>query len=631
MARKTSLALVLWAGGVLWFLPLALIPLHAQTTDQREAVRQEITPILMRITQPAFAPPAEGKAWVFEATGTWRGREHRLLLAWDRNGQQAIRIRAPGLAELEAAFLKDRSWLLVPEHDVVFSGSAKSPASGSPLEYSRLWTVLKAQLGAVVAVVRTARLPSGLELEKTGDHSYKASWASGRWTAELEEEASGGPITLKLGGSFNAQVSLQRAAQVGEGDFRTFLSPSAAAKRNEDVENEDLRWMLATAVDMLGEKALWGIQPNLVPPLVPEDLKVDGHAVLVVRGTPEEMGRRYGERLKTAVVNNMHRILHGIGLAETVRSGKWFPRTLKETWEKQAKYVPERFIREMDALADAAGVPRETVRSANIFPEHFHCSGIALRGAATEGGRLFHGRILDYMTEVGLQATAVVTVMAPRDHHAWANVGYAGCIGTVTAMNELGLAMGEMGGRGEGHLDGIPMTFLMREVMERFETTDDALAWIRSVPRTCEYFYVLSDAKTKNMAGIASWARSLAKEKKVDDLLVLRPGDSHPLLPHGIADAVLMSAGERYQRLVERVKAGYGKITPEAAWNLMGEGVAMRSALHIVLFQPETLDLWVAEASLDAKPAYTQHISKLNVRLLLGGAPVSSSSAAARP
>ena len=59
------------------------------------------------------------------------------------------------------------------------------------------------------------------------------------------------------------------------------------------------------------------------------------------------------------------------------------------------------------------------------------------------------------------------------------SLGYAGFIGTVTAMNEKGLAIGEMGGRGEGDWDGMPMSFLLRDVMERADTVDAALAILR--------------------------------------------------------------------------------------------------------------------------------------------------------
>ncbi len=50
--------------------------------------------------------------------------------------------------------------------------------------------------------------------------------------------------------------------------------------------------------------------------------------------------------------------------------------------------------------------------------------------------------------------------------HAWVNLGYAGFVGTVSAMNEKQIAICEMGGRGEGQSDGKPMAQLLREMME---------------------------------------------------------------------------------------------------------------------------------------------------------------------
>ena len=46
----------------------------------------------------------------------------------------------------------------------------------------------------------------------------------------------------------------------------------------------------------------------------------------------------------------------------------------------------------------------------------------------------------------------MVMVFQPDQGNAWVNVGYAGFIGSVTAMNEKHLAMGEMGGRRRGHI-----------------------------------------------------------------------------------------------------------------------------------------------------------------------------------
>src|SRR5262249_29921567 len=91
-----------------------------------------------------------------------------------------------------------------------------------------------------------------------------------------------------------------------------------------------------------------------------------------------------------------------------------------------------------------------------------------------------------------------------------------------------------------------------------------------------------------------------------DSFEVIWPGQSHPRLPHPVQDAVLMSAGDRYDELVRRVQAGYGKIDAKAARDLMSRPVCMTSNIHCALFEPETLDFWVANADSENVAAATR-------------------------
>lgn len=176
-------------------------------------------------------------------------------------------------------------------------------------------------------------------------------------------------------------------------------------------------------------------------------------------------------------------------------------------------------------------------------------------------------------------------------------MSYGGFVGSVTAMNEKHISVGEMGGRGEGK-DGKPMAQLIREVMEQASTLDEAIAIMRRGPRTCEYYYVIADGNTKRAAGIAATPTTFE---------VVLPGEAHPRLPHAIKDAVLMSAGDRYERLAERVQAGHGRLDAEGARRLMDRPVAMNSNIHSVLFAPETLEFWVANADSENVASHTRY------------------------
>jgi outer membrane lipoprotein-sorting protein len=324
---------------------------------------------------------------------------------------------------------------------------------------------------------------------------------------------------------------------------------------------------------------------------------VDGTRVLVLKGTPEEMGHQQGVLLKKDVRQLVDRILFGVGVGSSFEKGEWVFGDIEAAQQRLNPFMDERYLREMDSLASAAGLPKEEVRLANFFPEMFHCSGFALYGKSTVDGRLYHGRILDYMRGMGLEQSAIVMVFQPDRGNAWVNVGYAGFIGSVTAMNEKHVAIGEMGGKGQGHWDGKPMAELVREVMEKANTLDEAVEIMRKGPRTCEYYFVISDAKSNRAVGIA------ATSDKFETIL---PGQSHPLLPHAIPDAVLMSAGDRYEELTRRVQANYGKFDAESARDLMKRPVCMTSNLHCALFEPGSLDFWVANADSQSPAAHTR-------------------------
>jgi hypothetical protein len=186
-----------------------------------------------------------------------------------------------------------------------------------------------------------------------------------------------------------------------------------------------------------------------------------------------------------------------------------------------------------------------------------------------------------------LEPNAVVIVHQPEYGHAWVNISYGGFVGSVTAMNERHISIGEMGGRGEGQWDGKPMAQLVREVMEKASSLDQAIEIMRRGPRTCEYYYVIADGLKRTAVGIAATPSSFE---------VVCPGEAHPRLPRPIKDAVLMSAGERYEELARRVQAAFGRIDDAVARAFMERPVAMKSNIHSVLFAPDTLDFWVANA-----------------------------------
>lgn len=347
---------------------------------------------------------------------------------------------------------------------------------------------------------------------------------------------------------------------------------------------------------------------------------IDGYPVLHLKGTPYEMGYQHGALLRDHCRQNMKTILvdqaQSVNLVE-VGPLKVNPRhAIDLIVAIQRPYIDARFFEEMEGLAAGSEQKVEDVRAGNFLPELFHCSGFALAKSATKNGNMLHGRVLDYAIDWGLQDHAVVIVYEPEGRLPWVNVSYAGFIGSVTGMNAEKICVGEMGGGGLGHWSGRPMALIVRDALETAKSLDDAIATFRDGPRTCQYYYVISDGENNEAVGMeASW----------DVFTLIRPGETHPMLAKPVKDCVLLSAGDRYDELSKQAAAGVGKFTIESALKLMDRPIAMESNLHNVLFEPATSKFFVANASSDKKPAAEQKYYAFQLSDLLARRPDSNS------
>lgn len=339
---------------------------------------------------------------------------------------------------------------------------------------------------------------------------------------------------------------------------------------------------------------------------------IDGHRVVLLAGTPQQIGHSHGELLKEEALKTIDSVLYTFGTFNTIRSGKWFRHELNSAYSRLSPHIPQDHKDETSALAVTLGIDDELAQAINVFPELFHCSGFAVFGSATKGGKLYHGRVLDYMTTIGLQDAATTFIVSVDGKIPFANVGYAGFIGSVTGMNNKAIGLGEMGGRGEGAWDGVPMATLMRRALEECSTLEEVMTLWKDNPRTCEYYYVFSDGKTNEAVGVAATPESIE---------FILPGQGHERLGEGIADTVVLSAGSRLEKLRERVIEKHGEIDAETAIWLMCRPVAMQSNLHNALFVPQDGILYVANAD-HKHPAADRPYVKLDLKQLINSFPL---------
>lgn len=381
--------------------------------------------------------------------------------------------------------------------------------------------------------------------------------------------------------------------------FTLVLSTSCQTKSNKNTPNKN----------NISSSSISGLQSDNSMKLIATEGKgslydKEGNLVLVLRGTPYEMGFQHGVLLKNYVRTVVESAVY--------ECNKKKPGYLENILQAQINHIPQRFIDEMKGLADGAELSIREVQLANVMPELFHCSGIALFGDATKTGELLHSRILDYIVDYGLQDNSVVIVQQPDNYHSFINASFAGCIGSVTGMNDQQIAIGEMGGGGEGQWDGVPMSFLVRMVLEETSSVKQSVKIFKKNDRTCEYYYAISDGKSKD--AVAIYASS-------STLFTLGPGKKHPLLPKKPQKhTLIISEEDRFLEIHRKVEENYGNIDKDILIEIMKRPVSMKSNLHNAIFTPQSLTMWLAVAkdpSLDKFQACYQTYYEYNLAHIL--------------
>ena len=508
----------------------------------------------------------------------------------------------------------NRTVLILPKHNtaIVGTGAAAGDDILSPRGSARRLVSDASRLRPYVHVLTNAtadaaavalRALAGLE----PDPNDRTTWTSKRLTGVRIRFADSGQALVVTAGRSTLTVTRLPAAEAS-----VLTQPLRGSMKTVAVSRTELERSIVRCVRRAGEVLAPG--PRLTHPrrrkrTVPNGQlrwRADQRLVLLW-GTPHEIGRAHGRLLGVEARRVMDSTLFLVGLVRTIQTGRWYLDDLRDAYRRLVPFIPADHHAELDALADAGGLPRDDARLANVFPELFHCSGFALFGRATRDGKLYHARVLDYMTEIGLQDGATVFIVAPRGKHTLANIGYAGFIGCVSGMSAQQISVGEMGGGGVGKWDGVPMATLMRRALEECTTLDQVRRLWTQSPRTCEYFYVFADGKTPGAVGVSATP---------DRIEFIKPGQAHSRLGEGMPDAVLMSAGQRLATLRQRVLDGYGRFTTREAIRLMDRPVAMRSNLHNVLFVPQNLVFHVAHAN-HGTPAAQRPYVRYDLRKLM--------------
>ena len=333
--------------------------------------------------------------------------------------------------------------------------------------------------------------------------------------------------------------------------------------------------------------------------------------VVVVKGTPYEMGRQLGEiigpQMKQFIPAAMEGILKKLGVTSDY---------LREVWARSAAFGDDRVEQEMAGLADGSGVPLALLQTMHAVPllMPYSCSSLAAWGPATEDGHLYQTRNLDWSLEVKAHEFPVIVVYIPDKGNAHVIPTFAGMIGAHTGMNVRGIALAEMGdapAREMPYQIHAPhFTVFFRTMLYDSNSLGEALTIFQNQPQTKRYHYVFGDGLSDKRA---VKIRAHSPEPPDKRIIIWKDNDPTDETAPSVLPGIVYN--DEGRGAFPTLKVEHGKLNAEKMIKLANSIPIKGGSVVNVVYDATALRLWVTYAHGDEE-AYQRPSVFLDLRTL---------------
>jgi len=378
--------------------------------------------------------------------------------------------------------------------------------------------------------------------------------------------------------------------------------------------------------------------------------KVGEWPVIVMEGTPKEMGFQHGRLMAKSIAHMikegyMTKALYGRGythdyiMAQSVRMESHFPPEIIQELQGIVEGIKKAGIDDVSYEDVRLGVTQAEILH---FPPNSppSCSNFACWGRWTSDGRLLHGRNLDWSIKGGAQDDAAILVWRPKGGTPFMMVGWAGGVGSVSGMNAKQMTLGEMTlPSPDATFDGLPLFLQMRLMLEKSATLDEAVKFFQDCKRTTGWNFIIGDGKIPDGRaletdwkycnvfapmdpketeqtghwGMADCVRRTNHPIEIDQLFRLAKafGDKFKLtvtdkeqIPLLVPMLQTQDSWQRYEWMSRRIESMPGKVDIEQAVRILSTGPVYDDAtLHSWVMDPKNSAIYASNAG--ANPPVT--------------------------
>lgn len=319
------------------------------------------------------------------------------------------------------------------------------------------------------------------------------------------------------------------------------------------------------------------------------------YPVVVVRGSPYEMGRQLGVAMRDEIRAFIPAAIKGITGELKVSLDD-----LREVWARTAAFADDRVEQELAGLADGSGVPLSMLQAAHALPllMPYSCSSVAVWGKATEDGHLYQTRNLDWTLKVKAHEVPVIVVYMPDRGIPHVVPTFAGIIGAHTGMNTRGIALAEMGDASKKEMPyqvhAPHFTVFFRTMLYDADSMSRTLAIFKEQPMTKRYHFVFGDGQAEKRA-----VKIRAHSPEPADRRIAIWKDDDPtdeFAPNVLSCCVYNDEG---RGAFPKLKSEFGKWNAEKLVALANQIPIKGGNVVNVVYDATALRLWVSYAKGD--------------------------------
>lgn len=374
--------------------------------------------------------------------------------------------------------------------------------------------------------------------------------------------------------------------------------------------------------------------------------KREGLRILHLKGVPYQMGYQHGVLLRHEIRTRLREQIHERLILEGGTSHLLLLRHARH----MDGYLPAKYREEMHGLADGAGIsysdvllfhtlhdltsqplPRHGIRdflltlyppfmppfgpgdvlSSTVLSRDGSSVGNALSlpleaafaafGRATENGKLLQG--LDFASPQLCLQDVLLIVYEPQVGNSFVALAWPGMVGVTMGLNEERISVAELASPSQdASLEGSPLPFLLRDVLEYAGDISTALRLVASAERTVGHNLVIGDGKPADAQAMEFSAHIYAVFEAEDDFVIRTNHYLDPTLLETqqiSSEEKYQSSQTRFEAMYERLDTDYRRLDLSKAISLLSERHTANEKNHAVGKRESVLGVVIASSDLE--------------------------------